>query len=880
MGPEFDNSRSVGTLSKRLVITEKPSVAKDIAQALGGFSEGPDFHESDDFLVTWAVGHIVEFVEPHSYDPKYKRWVLKDLPIIPEPFELQVKDGQKSRFGHIKRLAKRDDVVGVINACDAGREGELIYRRIIEMIATISHPQERLWLQSMTKTGIREAFESLRDASGFQRLGDAAHLRAEGDWLVGINASRALTKRCGRRSERASWAAGRVQTPTLNLLVQRERVIFAHVPKTYHELTARFEAQGSKGPQAWEGKFSDPSLADKNDRNLTANRLFDLDRAQRILKEVKGQPKATVAENRRNTVKKPPLLFDLTTLQRHANQRYKISAARTLAAAQRLYEQHKLLTYPRTDSKHLPDDYGPMVQEVVDRYAQASASEAMAPCIPLAKRVQEDGVKNLDKLLNGARVTDHFAIVPTGNVPKAPLTGDDARVFEMVVRQFFAALMGPATYAVVDRVVSVDIPSEPQPVNFKSSSRSLEIPGFELALGKTSDAKVEQLPALVAGKEKVSGVDASVLEVNAHEKETKPPARYNEASLLRKMETAGDDIEDDEELSLAMKERGLGTPATRAETIEKLVKGGVPYARRVKGSLAPTDKGMRLIDVLERAKVAPSLASPKLTGEWEHTLKRVEKGEVARRAVRDQLDHYVGEVTTLLTTFDMDELYKEEPVLGTCPSCEHNVRESFWGYACERNTREDKQCTFIIWKERYGRYIDRHLVRRLLEHRKVEAVGSFVDQGGRAFFEASVTLRHEPEKERWSLDIGMENRGAPGADDEPEEVLKKLWPCPVYEGSMIVETTLRYVSEKVLSGEEPRGPVLPKIVCKREMKEEEVKPFFSEEGKTEFMDNFISKRGRPFRGALKRKPTGKHGFEFPPREPRKKGGQKKSADSD
>ena len=867
-------------MSKRLVITEKPSVANDIAQALGGFEEGSDHHESDEFIVTWAVGHIVEFVEPHHYDAKYKRWTIKDLPIIPEPFELKVKDGQKGRFAHIKRLAKRKDIVGVVNACDAGREGELIYRRIVEMLSSMAHPQQRLWLQSMTKNAIRDAFEELKDAKGFERLRDAAHLRAEGDWLVGINASRALTKRCGRRAERASWSAGRVQTPTLNLLVQRERLIFAHVPEAYRELSARFKAEGSQGPQEWEGKFSDASLADKNVRVRTAGRLFDLERAQRIFEEVQANPSAAVAENRRNSIKKPPLLFDLTTLQRHANQRFKMSAARTLAAAQRLYEQHKLLTYPRTDAKYLPEDYGPAVQERVEQYARAASNPHMEPYVTLAKQVETEGIQNLGRLLDSSRVTDHFAIVPTGNLPKTELTGDDQRVFDLVVRQFLAALMGPATYAVVDRSVSVTIPSESNPVTFKSSSRSLEIPGFMRALGKKGDDDTKQLPALVEGKDKVSGVPASVLEVVSDEKDTKPPARYTEASLLRKMETAGDDIEDDEEVSLAMKERGLGTPATRAETIEKLVKSASPYARRVQGSLAPTDKGMRLIDVLERSRVASSLASPKLTGEWEHTLKRVEKGDVNRKAVRDQLNHFVGEVTELLSSFDMDELYSNEDALGDCPACGNLVRESFWGYPCAKNTREDKECTFIIWKERYGRYVDRHLVKRLLKERTVERVDGFVDQSGRSFFEASVTLKHDQDKERWNLDIGAENRDSSASDDEPEEVLKRLWPCPVHEGSVIVETTRRFVSEKVLLGEESRGPVLPKVVCKREMTEEEVQSFFSEEGKTEMLDNFISKRGRPFRGALKRKPTGKHGFEFPPREPRKKRGAKKAADKE
>jgi DNA topoisomerase-3 len=361
----------------------------------------------------------------------------------------------------------------------------------------------------------------------------------------------------------------------------------------------------------------------------------------------------------------------------------------------------------------------------------------------------------------------------------------------------------------------------------------------------------------------VAGIEVDLAKVESEGKDTKPPPRFTEAQLLRMMETAGELIQDEEELSDAMRERGLGTPATRADTIERLVRASQPYARRVAGRLGATHKGMRLIDVLERVH-ADLIASPKLTGEWEHTLKQVEHGERARADIQRELGEYTRSVTDLLTGFEHDELYAGEPSLGVCPECAGAVKESAWGYPCENNTGKDAPCKFMVWKDRYGRFVDRGLVSRLLAETTVGPVGGFVDRSGRSYLEATLTLKKDEEKGRWTLDVQFGD--AP--DVEPEVIGQPLWPCPENEGAWIVETSHRYVTDKVLSGEAKSGPILPKVVCHREMGLEEAKAYFSEAARTEILEGFISRRGRPFKGALIRKPTGKHGFEFPPRAPR------------
>lgn len=848
-------------MSKRLVITEKPSVARDIAAALGGFTDtGEDYLESEDYVVTWALGHLVELAEPQDYDKALRSWSIKNLPIIPEQFKHKPREGQKKRLDLIKKLGRRKDVVGIINACDAGREGESIFRRIVEYTGLAEIPHERLWLQSMTPEAIREAFDNLRPGHDLDRLADAAHLRAIGDWLIGMNATRALTQRLKSRGERGSWSAGRVQTPTLNLLVEREHEILAHTPRPYWELVSVF----SHGEQQWEGRWFDPALQGHEDRDVKPTRLFDRARVDFLVEALSRREDGLASETRKLSRQNPPLLFDLTSLQREANRRFSMSAKRTLDAAQRLYEGHKLLTYPRTDSRHLPEDYGPTVAGLLDFLATLPDEGSTAGYGKLAAKVVEQGPKNLERILDSSKVSDHFAIVPTGNPVERELSGDDARVFDLVVRQFLAALMGPATWATVERIVAMDV-GESEPARFRTTARSLEVPGFLEALGQTAGSGT-QLPPLEPGRDAVEGVQVHKDELRVEDKETRPPARYTEAQLLRMMETAGEYV-DDEDLSDAMRGRGLGTPATRADTIERLVHTG--YARRTEGKLAPTSKAMRLMDVLRRVD-ASGLASPQLTGGWFHALNEVEAGRKDRKEVEQELGQFTRDVVSSLTGFEHEHLYDKEPPLGTCPECGGEVIESAWGYPCRNNTGADSACNFIIWKDRAGRYIDRRLVRRLLEEGTVGPLDGFTDRAGRRYYTGTLTLKKDPEKERWILDLEYGDAEEGEGDVEPEHAGEKLWPCPEHENCSIIETNKRYVCEQLLTGEVKTGPQMPKIVCHREMAPGEAEPYFTEAARTAMIEGFISKRGRPFTGLLYRKNTGKHGFEFPPRAPKKK----------
>jgi len=836
-------------VGKQLVITEKPSVARDIVDAIGGFTDHGEFFESDTYLVTWAVGHLLELAPPEEYDKKYKAWTLATLPILPEHFEVRPKEGFDDRLKLIRDLGARKDVDGVIDACDAGREGEMIFRRIAEYTDLPLKNHKRLWLQSMTKQSILNGFEDLRNGGDFDHLGDAAWLRSVGDWLIGMNATRALTKRLKGRRERGVWSAGRVQTPTLRMLVEREREILAHEPRPYWEIQAQF----AMGDQSWMGRYFDPNTP-KGDRDVKPSRIFDKAWADAVMEANKDEGEAK--EKRRLSKQKPPQLFDLTSLQREANRRFRFSAKRTLRAAQRLYEHYKLLTYPRTDSRCLPEDYVPTVEQTLEILTTDADYQKVA------MRVQEQGLLNADKIFDNSRITDHFAIVPTPNTSDEALRADEARIYDLVVRQFLAAFMGPATWAVVERVVDVDVNG--RKASFKTSTRSLEIPGFLEALGQDSHDGVN-LPPLVPGQDKSEGVAVGAGPYELEEKQTKPPSRYSEAALLRLMETAGSMVEDGE-LSDAMKERGLGTPATRADIIERLIYA--QYARRASGKLGASPKGMRLMDVLERANV-PTISSPKLTGEWEYQLRQVQQGERSKAEQYDDVVRYTKDVVSSLVGFDHDTLWTPDGPLGECPACKQGqVIETAWGYRCTRNTGEDDGCKLMIWKDRGGRYVDRDLAIKLITDRKAGPLEGFYAFGKQ--MEGTIFLEEEDGK--WQM---RTEYGPPKDEDDgvPEVAGPPIWDCPEHENCKIIETNKRWICQKMLEGEIRQGPMLPRVVCKREMQPEEVAAYFTETARTETMENFISRRGRPFRGLLFRKPTGRHGFEFPPR--KKKAGSKK-----
>lgn len=466
-------------LAKALVITEKPSVARDIAQALGGFREHDGYWESDDFVVTFAVGHLFELLEPEEIDEKFKRWTLDVLPIIPDRFALKKKKGQSDRIRTIQKLAARDDVDRVINACDAGREGELIFREVVQYLG-VEKPIERLWLQSMTTQAIRRGFENLLPGEELNGLANAAACRAQSDWLIGMNATRALTKRLKTRKERTAWSAGRVQTPTLALLVEKEFEVLSHVPRPFWRVTAAFDRDG----QTWTGTWFDPDFQSDEDDQRRDDRIFDEARASAIVAAVRGRT-GEARESRKPSRESAPPLFDLTSLQREANRRFGWSARRTLGAAQRCYEAYKLLTYPRTDSRCLPADYRATVDEVLGAYAAATGE--VGEFAPYARHLLDAGLENTGRIFDDAGVSDHFAIVPTGSLPTRELSSDDRRLYDLVLRRFLGAFYPAALWERVERVTSVERES------FRTRARALVEAGWRTVLG-SDDEEVTVLP--------------------------------------------------------------------------------------------------------------------------------------------------------------------------------------------------------------------------------------------------------------------------------------------------------------------------------------------------------------------------------------------------
>jgi DNA topoisomerase-3 len=854
-------------MAKSLVITEKPSVARDIADALGGFSEHEGYYESPDFVLTFAVGHLFELLPPEEIDDKYKRWTLDVLPILPDEFRYKAKPGQSERVRTIRKLLERKDVDGVINACDAGREGELIFREIVEHLGS-EKPVRRLWLQSMTDEAIREGFARLRPGEELRGLADAAACRAQSDWLIGMNATRALTKRLKSRKEKTAWSAGRVQTPTLAMLVDKEIEVLAHVPRPFWRVTARFEHAGQSYQAAW----FDPRFEASDDSERRDDRIFDEARAAAIVAAVSGRP-GTAGETRKPSRESAPPLFDLTSLQREGNRRFGWSARRTLSAAQRCYERHKVLTYPRTDSRCLPNDYRAVVGRTLDAFAGSrSGEDGFADYARAAKHLKSAGLQNESRIFDDAGVSDHFAIVPTGAFPPAPLSGDDKRLFDLVVRRFLGAFHPPALWERVERTSQV---GEEQ---FRTRARTLVEPGWRSVLPEdTSDEEVVALPPLVPGQTDASGVAVRNLEAVPQQEETKPPARITEARLLSLMENAGKQI-DDEDYAAVLHEKGIGTPATRADIIENLIAKG--YITRIGKALRPTVKGIRMIDTLRRIHV-DRLTSPELTGELEYHLRQVEHGGRTKSDFMAEIADYTVEIVERAKGFSYEELYDQKDVLGKCPACGRDVIEMAWFYRCKEVPARDPDCPLRIWKDTSGRYIDRATARALLQGGKTPVIDGFTARDGRTY---RGVLEIVPDE--WTLAVrpaGWNEGEASNAEPEFEVNPEPLGRCPFEEDCMVVESPKQFVCERKLKEAElsreerarlaaegaPKscGFVFPRTVCKREITRDEALRYLAE-GKTDLLTDFTSRFGRPFSATLVLKENGRHGFEFPPRKPR------------
>jgi DNA topoisomerase-3 len=731
-------------MSKTLVIAEKPSVGRDLVRVLAGaFDKHEGYLEGPEHVVTWAVGHLVQLADPDEYDDRFKKWRMADLPIVPDRFKLVVRDERsKKQMNVVKRLLGRDDVEVVVNACDAGREGELIFAYLYEKAGSKKHV-DRLWLNSMTTAAIKAAFERLRPGSDLASLEDAARSRSEADWIVGMNATRAATIRL-RSSFDGAVSLGRVQTPTLAILARREQEIRDFKPEPYWVVDATFDTV-QNGPRVYEGRYH----AGANPRVKTA------EEAATIVTDVRGQTGAITKLEKSERKERAPLLYDLTSLQRDANARFGFAARRTLAAAQRLYEEHKALTYPRTSSRFLTGDMIPEIKPI------ASLVGSQPEYAAASKYVLGLDVLPLGRVVNDAKVTDHHAIIPTRaeRHPVDRMNPDDKRIYDLVVRRFLAVFHPDAVFE------NTRVETTVQTHVFRTRGKLMLVPGWRGVYGESADAestrsdddegREQQLPKL----EKGEAVDTK--EITSEEKETKPPRRYTEGSLLAAMETAGKLVEE-EELREAMKDSGIGTPATRAAIIERLLQ--VAYIEREGRALVVTEKGLNVIRLLGEHP----LTSPGLTGDWEHRLANIETGADSRKAFMGDIVKFTESTVTELDT-KLKDVRIPRANLGPCPVCGRDINENRKGYSCW--SREDPGCGFVIWKSKAGKQLPVVVARELIKTGRTQrAVTGFKGRSGKSFRARLALQQTEDGKWRVEFDEPWAREGAkpPEAEEAAE----------------------------------------------------------------------------------------------------------------
>lgn len=820
-------------MSKQLIIAEKPSVAQDIARALGGFAKQGEYFESDDYVLSSAIGHLLELTVPEEYEVKRGKWSFAHLPVIPPHFTLNPIEKTEDRLKLLARLIKRKDVGGLINACDAGREGELIFRYLVQHAKT-DKPIRRLWLQSMTQSAIRQGFAQLRSDKEMRPLADAARCRSEADWLIGINGTRAMTAFNSQEGGFHKTPVGRVQTPTLAILVEREERIRAFRPRDYWEVEAEFAAVAG----TYRGRWFDEKFAKSDDEHAKAERLWDVKKAEALRKKCLGKH-GTVEEESKPTTQLSPLLFDLTSLQREANGRFGFSAKTTLALAQALYERHKVLTYPRTDSRYLPEDYIGTVKETLKSFSGT-------PYAAFAGQILKGGWAHPNKrIFNNAKVSDHFAIIPTGAAPKH-LSEAEQKLYDLVTRRFLAIYFPAAEYNVTTRITRVEGEA------FKSEGKVLVTPGWLAVYGKEAQGE-DETPSLVPIKPK-ERVWANDVEVKANQ--TKPPARFTEATLLTAMEGAGK-LVDEEELREAMSARGLGTPATRAATIEGLIQE--EYVHRNGRELQPTAKAFSLMVALSTLGI-DELHSPELTGHWEHKLKQMEQGALERD---EFMDHIVEQTREMVDRIKHGEIPEEvfSTLTTPCPKCGGVMQENYKKFQC-------KKCDYALWKVVAGRQYEPEEVDELLAKGVVGPLQGFRSKMGRPFA-AMIRLNADRQPE---FDFGQGSEGeAETVDFSGQEPLGKCPKC----GGTVFEHGMAYVCEKTVGAAKTCDFRSGKIILQQPVEREQMIKLLKA-GRTDLLKGFISnKTRRKFSAYLVRGSDGKVGFEFEPRAP--KAGAKKAA---
>ncbi len=769
-------------MSKTLLVAEKPSVGQDLARVLTGpFKKQEGYLEGPDDVITWAVGHLVQLAEPDAYNAKFKSWKMADLPIVPSRFKLVVRDERsRKQMSVITRLLAREDIDEVVNACDAGREGELIFAYLYEQ-AKGKKPVKRLWLNSMTNAAMKSALEGLKPAAEFEHLEEAARSRSEADWIVGMNATRAATIRL-RSSFDGAVSLGRVQTPTLAIVARREEEIRAFKPEPYWLVDATFvaaardgdhaagapngagTAAASTGERVYRGQFH---AAPGQKQLARGPRIASQELADAIVRACSGRPGTITKLEKKEQREKAPMLYDLTTLQREANTRYGFSARRTLAAAQRLYEEHKALTYPRTNSRYLTTD---MVEEIKP-IAELVGSHAEYRAA--AQYVTGLDVLPLARVVNDEKVTDHHAIIPTRSEHKLEkMDSDDLRIFDMAARRFLAVFHPEAVFENTRVETTVDgaedVGSAGSQLTFRTRGKVLLVPGWrgvyeeapvagarggEERSEEDEDTAEQQLPRL----EESEPVDTR--EVQSARKETKPPRRYSDASLLGAMETAGK-LVDDDELREAMKDSGIGTPATRAAIIERLITVG--YLERDGRALVPTEKGLNVIRLLGEH----ALTSPGLTGSWEQRLGMIERGEDSRQSFMHDISEFAD-----VTVKELDESLKDVRIprarLGPCPICGHEIVENRKGYSCW--AREDPGCGFVIWKSKAGKTLPLAVAKELIRTGyTAKPVTGFRGRSGRSFRARLALSQTDEGKWRVEFDEPWAKEGAKPPDTEDQ----------------------------------------------------------------------------------------------------------------
>ena len=847
------NQESVS--NKTLVIAEKPSVAADIAKALGGFTKHEDFYERNDFIISSAVGHLLEIAAPEEYEVKRGKWSFNHLPVIPPRFELRPIAKTETRLKVLQKLIKRKDVSKLINACDAGREGELIFRLIAQQ-AKATQPIERLWLQSMTPNSIRDGFAKLRSDNEMMPLSDAARCRSEADWLVGINGTRAMTAFNSKSGGFFLTTVGRVQTPTLSIVVEREELIRRFISRNYWEVKAEFIC--AKG--VYEGRWFDPefkksSKTQANDPELRESRIWSEAEAKSIVVACQNKS-GSVTEEAKPSTQQAPQLFDLTSLQREANARFGFSAKNTLGLAQALYERHKVLTYPRTDSRALPEDYINTVKETIEQLGESVPNYA-----EFTKKIKDNNwVRPNKKIFDNSKISDHFAIIPTLQAPPKTLSEPDQKLYDLVVRRFLAIFFPAAEFMITTRVTTVS------GMNFKTEGKVLVEPGWLSVYGKSNSEDKELIA--VAKDEKVNTESINVVAL-----QTKPPARYSEATLLSAMEGAGKLVEEDE-FREAMAEKGLGTPATRASIIEGLLYE--KYIVREGRELIPTAKAFQLMTLL-RGLGIEELTQPALTGGWEFQLSQMEKGLIKRESFMQEIAQMTQRIVKRAKEFDSDTIPGNYITLKTpCPHCGGPVKENYRRFACEK-------CGFSISKIPGGKALEYVEAEELLENKQIGPLQGFRSKMGRPF-SAIIKLSPIPLDDKDYPNAGFKLEFDFGNSDEDNlEIVDftgktALGPCPKCSGA-VYEHGMKYICENSVGPNRNCDFNTGKVILQQEIAEEQIQKLLAN-GKTDLLPNFKSQRtGRIFKAYLVRQETGKIGFEFEARVAKKRDGDTEVATS-